>query len=203
MRVIVKRNGESINAAILSDSFFREKDPQIALTKLQAWETNYKEMIRTGKEMVDNIKASKDNLGLRWELGDLLNRFLVTNKEIELNNYEQTFARDLELPPTEKSNTEYAGIDIRALLGLIKIFSSKKVIDSRITWELVYFTYEIMLSPHSTDGSPINNKELADELLQIANHQAKLATKGNGAAKGVARKLVEILMKYNLLAPVK
>ncbi|MGQ9719018.1 MAG: hypothetical protein ACUVWK_04165 [Nitrososphaerales archaeon] len=200
MKVIVKRKNDSIEAAIVSDSFFKQKDPQIALAKLKTWEGKYRNLIGEGRRIINDIKTSKDDLMLRWELGDLLHQFLATNAEFEFDNYEQSLARDLELPPTEKSQTEFAAADIRALLGLKKIFPNKEALDPRITWNLVYFTYEIM-APAGVRGKDSSNtrSEIVNELLEVANHQAKLGIKGNGAAKGVARRLIQILTKYNLL----
>ncbi|MEM3191379.1 MAG: hypothetical protein QW292_04660 [Candidatus Parvarchaeota archaeon] len=200
MKVVVRRKNGSIEAAITSDSFFQQKDPQVALAKLKEWESKYRNLIHRGKRIVDNIRASKDNLVLRWELGELLHHFLTTNTEFEFDDYEQSLARDLELPPTEKTKTEYATSDVSALLGLRKIFPNREAIDPRITWNLVYYTHEIMASAgiEGKDASKVNS-EIVNELLEVANHQAKLGTKGNGAAKGVARKLVQILTKHKLL----
>jgi len=200
MKVVVKKKNDSVEAAITSDSFFRQEDPQIALAKLKKWENDYRNLIREGRKIMGNIKTSKDDLVLRWELGELIQKFLLTNADFEFEDYEQSLARDLELRPTEKSGAEFAVADIDALLGLRKIFPSKEAIDPRITWNLVYFTHGILASADlSGKDKPNTCGELIDELLEVANHQAKLGTRGNGAAKGVARKLVQILTKHDLL----
>ncbi len=200
MRVIVKRKDGSIEAGIISDSFFKQKDPQIALAKLKQWESAYRNLIERGRKIIGNIRTSKDDLAVRWELGDLLHQFLTANTEFEIDDYERTLARDLELPPTEKSQTEFAASDVSALLALKKIFPNRQAIDPRMTWNLVYFTHEIMTSAGVTrKDNPHAHGEIANELLEVANHQAKLGTRGNGAAKGVARRLIQILVKNNLL----
>lgn len=201
MKVVVKSKDGSIEAAIVSDSFFKQKDPHVALTKLKKWENEYKNLILKGKEIISKIKTSKDEMVLRWELGNLLCGFLKTNSEFEFDNYEQSLARDLGISSTEqRSQTESAAADIRALFGLRKIFPNKEALDPRITWNLVYFTHEIISSVGEVgkDNSKTHS-EIVDELLEVANHQAKLATRGNGAAKGVARRLIEILTEHNLL----
>jgi len=200
MKVVVKKKNDSVEAAITSDSFFRQEDPQIALAQLKKWENDYRNLIREGRKIIGNIKTSKDDLVFRWELGELIQKFLLTNADFEFEDYEQSLARDLELRPTEKSGTEFAANDISALLALRKIFPNREAIDPRMTWDLVYFTHEILASADlSGKGKPNAHAKLVNELLEVANHQAKLGTKGNGAAKAVARKLIQILAEHDLL----
>jgi hypothetical protein len=65
---------------------------------------------------------------------------------------------------------------------------------------LIYFTHEILVSTGLNKNSKHNKDEkIVSELLKIANHQAKLGKGSNGAAKGVARELVKVLISHHLL----
>jgi hypothetical protein len=46
---------------------------------------------------------------------------------------------------------------------------------------------------------PNEKDNISTDLIDLANHQAKLAVRGNGAAKKVAQKCMVMLTKYQLL----
>lgn len=196
MKVIVKRKGTQIEAAIKSESFFGQKDPQDALSRVKEWEKKYTEVIQKGRLLSRATGKSKNDLSLRWDLGNLLTTFLNRESEFELENYQQSMARDLELPSTTKPRFQ-SSVEIDALLDLLKTFPDKNKIDSRITWNLFYLTHGMMASNWLIRGKTrLSDKPMINELLDLANHQANLGIIGNGSAKRAAKRIIDILMEH-------
>jgi len=199
MKVIVKQTNDTVEAGILSDSYFKQGDPQVALQALKSWETAYRNFI-TKSRVITKMLGGKDDLQIRWELGELIQEFLAAHKDVELVDYQTSIARDLKIPPTEKSDIGFSGSDVEAILSLRRLFPTRSEIDMRYSWNLVYFAHQLMeANQESKSDQGPGQKQLVEDLLEIANYQARLATKGNGAAMKVTRRLVEVMVKHGLL----
>jgi hypothetical protein len=199
VKIIVKQTNDTVEAGILSDSYFKQGDPQVALQALKSWETAYKDFIARSRVIIKKL-GGKDDLQIRWELGELVQEFLATHKDVELIDYQTSIARDIKIPPTQKSDVGYSGSDVEAILSLRKMFPTRGEIDIRISWNLFYFTHQVLEANQESKGDQSPGEEqLVDDLVEIANYQARLATKGNGAAMKVTRQLVEVMVKHGFL----
>jgi hypothetical protein len=197
MRIVVKNDGKVIEAGVESASYYEQKDPQVALQSLRMWEDRYRTFIRVGKELIAKLRQNPDDLQLRWDIGDLIQSFLSDNAGFEIVDCERSIARDLELPPTEK-RSDISAADVKALLKFRQFYPDKKLISPHISWNLFYFANDILTA---TRVSKIitGMEALTNDLLDIANYQAKLGTKGNGAAIKLSKRLIQTLLKHNLL----
>ena len=77
MRITIKQINGEIESAISSESLFQHKDPQMAFREQKEFEDRYKQLIQKGSKIVKKIDNTRNNLQLRWKLGELLNQFLI------------------------------------------------------------------------------------------------------------------------------
>lgn len=195
MDVIVTSVDGVIKVGVLSQSLLNEEDSHKALDKIKRWESDYIKFIKDGKEIIRNDNGRLEN---KWKLADLIYRFLNKNKEIRFNEYDKSISRDLGLVPTEKRKVGPATSDVNALIGLRKTFGNPNELDTRFSWELLYYVYPIIMSDikkKNQSSFKLGNERLINDIINIANNEAKFAIKGNsGHAAALIKKLVKVLL---------
>jgi hypothetical protein len=134
----------------------------------------------------------------KWLLGDLIYSFLNSNKTVNLLDWAKSIARDMGVQPTEKRKEGFGDGDVKALVNLRKIFKVHADLDLRISWELIYFVNQSIIEymkKKNVDTFSLPKNKLINEILELANQEAKFAVKGNsGHAVSVTKKLMESIL---------
>jgi hypothetical protein len=194
--VVTSVNGV-IKAGILSESLLGAEDSHMKLEEVKNWERKYVAFVEEGKKRLSSVK-NQSELDSKWSIGDLISTFLDDNKNVNLIDWDKSIARDMDIKPTEKRKEGYGDSDIKALVNLRKIFKSHESIDNRISWELLYFTNQIIinyLNKKKLNSLALSKNKLTNEILELANQEAKFAVKGNsGHAISVTKKLMESIL---------
>lgn len=104
----------------------------------------------------------------------------------------------MAIKPTEKRKEGFGDNDVKATLALRKIFVSPESLDNRLSWELIYYVnpniIEYIKRKNVTRFS-IPETQLINEVLKLANQEAKFAIKGNsGHAISVTKKLMDVIV---------
>ncbi|MEM0054503.1 MAG: hypothetical protein QXL89_09990 [Nitrososphaeria archaeon] len=195
--VVTSVNGV-IKVGILSASLLGAEDPHARLDEVKAWERKYINFVNEGRRILSEMK-NPTNLEQKWLLGDLIYSFLNSNKGVNLLHWDKSIARDIGIQPTEKRKEGFGESDVKALVNLRKIFKAPNDVDTRISWELIYFVSQIIvkyMERKKIDTFSLPKNKLINEILEVANQEARFAVKGNsGHAVSVTKKLMESILR--------
>ena len=197
MDIVVTSANGVIKAGILSESLFSSEDPHNQLDEVKKWENEYINFVKEGRRKLSMVKNQTD-LVQKWEIGDFIYSFLNRNDKVNFLDWDKSIARDMGVKPTEERKVGFGENDIKALVNLRKIFKTYNDLDKRISWELMYFTNQLILSyieNKKLDKLILPKNKLIDEILELANQEAKFAVKGNsGHAISVTKKIIERIL---------
>ncbi len=197
MDIVVTSVNGVIKAGILSGSLLDAEDSHIRLDEVKNWERKYINFVEEGQNRLNEMKKSTD-LEQKWLLGNLIYSFLNSNKAVNLLDWSKSIARDIGIQPTEKRKEGFGDSDVKALVNLRKIFKVHGDIDTRISWELLYFVNQSVveyMENKKVDTFSLPKNKLINEILELANQEARFAVKGNsGHAISVTKKLMESIL---------
>ncbi len=195
MDVVVTSLNGVIKVGVLSESLLREKDSHQALDMIREWESNYIHFIHEGKEL---LKIDADSLNTKWKVANLIYNFVNKNKNIRFSEFDKSISRDLGLVPTEKRKVGPAANDVNALIGFRTLFENYTELDKRFSWELIYFTYPLLIAymkKKNITSFRLKQEQMADEIILIANNEAKFAVKGNSVhAIALTKRLIRAIL---------
>lgn len=197
MDIVVTSVNGVIKAGILSESLLDAEDSHVRLDEVKNWELKYINFVGEGQRRLNEMKKSTD-LEQKWLLGNLIYSFLNSNKPVNLLDWDKSIARDMGIQPTEKRREGFGDSDVKALVNLRKIFKVHEDIDTRISWELLYFVNQSVveyMENKKVDTFSLPKNKLINEILELANQEARFAVKGNsGHAISVTKKLMESIL---------